>query len=416
MRSYEDGVYYMIGEEKSEGSNFQAVNCYSSTNLVDWDFVGNLISRDDSEPDLGPNRIIERPKVLKNEQTGKYVLFMHVDSSDYKDARVGWGTGDTICGEYTYLGSSRPLDKQIRDIGVFKDEDGTAYLLTEDREYGTRIMRLSEDYLSVEEITMEWQYFAESPAMVKRGGTYYIFGSHLTGWNPNDNVYSAAQNLSGPWTEWTEFAPVGTNTYSSQVSFILPLSDDKAIYMGDRWFPDNLGASEYIWLPLQIDGDTVRLDWYDNWSVHMEAGTWQSGLPYTEYEAEAAELSNEARLLDCGECSGSQMVGYIGGDQDGTVSFDVEAACDGDVTMVLKYRNGDEVTTSTFGARNALVSVGGVEQTVDFPSTRHKGGQTAKSVVQTAVKKGSNIVTVSGADSWGPDLDVLLVPGLSCSA
>jgi hypothetical protein len=49
-------------------------------------------------------------------------------------------------------------------------------------------MRLSEDYLQVEEITMEWEYFAESPAMVKRGGTYYIFGSHLTGWNPNDNV------------------------------------------------------------------------------------------------------------------------------------------------------------------------------------------------------------------------------------
>ena len=49
-------------------------------------------------------------------------------------------------------------------------------------------MKLSEDYLAVDEITMEWEYFAESPAMVKRGSTYYIFGSHLTGWNPNDNV------------------------------------------------------------------------------------------------------------------------------------------------------------------------------------------------------------------------------------
>jgi hypothetical protein len=222
--------------------------------------------------------------------------------------------------------------------------------------------------------------------------------------------------LSGPWTEWAEFAPVGTNTYSSQVTFILHLGDDKAIYMGDRWFPNNLGASEYVWLPLKIDGETVQLDWYDNWSVDIGAGTWQPGLPYKEYEAEAAELSNEARLVDCGECSGSRMVGYIGGDQDGTVSFDVEVECDGDVTMVLKYRNGDEVTTSTYGARNAIVSVGGTEHIIDFPSTRHRGGRTAESIVHATVKQGSNVVTVSGADGWGPDLDVLLVPAVGCSA
>lgn len=49
-------------------------------------------------------------------------------------------------------------------------------------------MALSDDYLNVTEITYEWKYFAESPAMLKQNGYYFIFGSHLTGWDANDNV------------------------------------------------------------------------------------------------------------------------------------------------------------------------------------------------------------------------------------
>lgn len=124
--------------------------------------------------DLGPNRIVERPKVLFNDKTGKYVLWMHIDSSDYADAKVGVATGDSVCGKYStsaslsecfapgwsvrngfrrvnlrlmvcffcanrgcvfavdYLRSFRPLGFQSRDMGLFKDDDGTGYLLTED--------------------------------------------------------------------------------------------------------------------------------------------------------------------------------------------------------------------------------------------------------------------------------------------
>jgi hypothetical protein len=122
----------MIGEEKSSGSAFQAVNCYSSTNLIEWNFERRLLTRTEEDGDLGPNRVIERPKVIKNDKTGLYVMWLHVDSSDYKDARVGVATSDSICGEYEYHESFRPLGFQSRDIGLFKDEDESAYLLTED--------------------------------------------------------------------------------------------------------------------------------------------------------------------------------------------------------------------------------------------------------------------------------------------
>ena len=92
-------TFYLIGEDKSGGSAFQNVNCYSSRDLVQWTYEGALLSRTGSG-DLGPNRIIERPKVIFNDKTGKYVMWMHVDSSDYGDAKVGVAVGETVCGRY----------------------------------------------------------------------------------------------------------------------------------------------------------------------------------------------------------------------------------------------------------------------------------------------------------------------------
>ena len=144
-------TFYLIGEDKAQGSAFQNINCYSSRDLVQWKFEGRLLSRQGSG-DLGPNRIVERPKVIYNDRTRQYVMWMHIDSSDYKDARVGVAVGDQVCGSYRrshwhglagvsgkgmltgvgYLRSFRPLGFQSRDMGLFKDDDGTAYLLTED--------------------------------------------------------------------------------------------------------------------------------------------------------------------------------------------------------------------------------------------------------------------------------------------
>jgi hypothetical protein len=72
--------------------------------------------------------------------------------------------------------------------------------------------------------------------MIYQNGRYYAFGSHLTGWRPNDNIYSTASSLFGPWSSWATFAPTGTNTYDSQTNFILQYNG-KVIYMGDRYEP-----------------------------------------------------------------------------------------------------------------------------------------------------------------------------------
>jgi sucrose-6-phosphate hydrolase SacC (GH32 family) len=123
-----NGTFYMVGEDKSPGTRFPNVNCYSSPNLVEWTYVGSLLN----EQSLQEYKVIERPKVLFNPQTRKYVLYMHADSGDYKLARVGVATSDSVCGKYTFRRGFRPLGHESRDMGVYQEPDGSAYLLSED--------------------------------------------------------------------------------------------------------------------------------------------------------------------------------------------------------------------------------------------------------------------------------------------
>jgi hypothetical protein len=269
-------TYYMVGEDKSAGATFTAVACYSSTDLATWTRMGDALSRQGSG-DLAAGRVVERPKVVYNSTTGQYVMWMHIDNSSYSDARAGVATSPTPCGPYTYRGSSRPLGYESRDIGLFKDDDGTAYLLTEDRRNGLRVDRLSADHTSVVSATAVLADL-ESPAMVKVNGRYFLFASHLTGWSTNDNAYATASSPSGPWSGFTTFAPSGSRTFNSQTSFVLPVSGSSGttyVYIGDRWNPNDLNSSQPIWLPLTINGGTASMNtFYESWSIDTATGSW----------------------------------------------------------------------------------------------------------------------------------------------
>lgn len=407
----EGDTYYLIGEDKTDGSAFQNVNCYSSTDLVQWTYVGALLSQTASG-DLGPNRVVERPKVLYNASTKKYVLWMHIDSSSYGEAKVGVATGTSVCGAYTYLGSWQPLGYQSRDIGLFQDDDGSAYLLTEDRANGLRIDALTADYLNVSSAVALFADY-EAPAMVKRDGVYYLFASHLSGWDPNDNEYATATNLSGPWSSWATFATAGSDTYTSQTNYVLPVSDDLVVYLGDRWVSSDLMASTYVWLPLTFSGTTttVTMANYVNWIPNVAAGgSWTAGPTENDPEGEAATLSGGAKVVTCSGCSGGEAAGYIGGSSSGggVVTFSgVTSSASTTTTVRVKYENGDGAP------RYANVTCGGAERRVAFLPTASGQGAPGSSVVQCALAAGSgNVVVIAGEGdgSYGPDVDRIMVP------
>src|ERR1700674_947272 len=56
-------TYYWIGEYKDTSGLFLATACYSSADLQHWTFVNKTLVKQASG-DLGPNRVVERPKIL----------------------------------------------------------------------------------------------------------------------------------------------------------------------------------------------------------------------------------------------------------------------------------------------------------------------------------------------------------------
>lgn len=269
-------TYYWFGEDRSQDNEPDRgyVSCYSSKNLVDWKFLHQVVQLSDPEH-LGPGWILERPKVFYNAPTKKFVMYAHLDDRHYKLARVAVLTCNTVDGDYQYLKSFRPLGEESRDIGQFIDDDGSAYLIFEDRPHGFHIARLSDDYLNVEKEMSLIPEHLEGGALVHYQGLYYAIGSGLSGWNPNPNKFATSSSLSGPWSEFKDIAPPDKNTYGSQSTMMLKIKGTRTtsvIFMGDIWRPFQQWDSRYLWMPLQIGNGQLSLPPPAPWKLNVHTG------------------------------------------------------------------------------------------------------------------------------------------------
>ncbi len=314
---YHEGAYYWYGEMKTGktwmpksnaswgGSRVDVtgVSCYSSRDLLNWKPEGNVLpaNQDDPTHDLHTSKVVERPKVIYNRATGKFVMWMHIDSMNYGKASVGVAISDSPTGPFTYLYSIRPnkgvwpknadeADKQsdppahyvrdhekgqmARDMTLFVDDDQRAYLFYSAEENATHhIALLNDDYT---QLTGQYKRVfidrsMEAPAVFKRDGRYYFIASGCTAWHPNPARSAVADSIWGPWTELGNPC-VGKNsdvTFYSQSTYVLPIQgkDDAYIFMADRWNPKNLEDSRYVWLPIEFNGDRPEVRWQDKWST-----------------------------------------------------------------------------------------------------------------------------------------------------
>lgn len=346
-------TWYWYGEDKTNGYRpVEGVHCYSSKDLYNWKDEGIALDAievpdehygDDSYVDLtvfetneelkalygdyagqpaddptyetkleevywnlAEDRcVMERPKVLYNESTGKYVMWWHCDgrtptnTADYGKARAGVAVADSPAGPFKFVGAyllaSDPntdhswddVGGHVRDMNVFKDDDGTAYVLYSSEGNTTMyIARLNDDYTYLakdpEDMVLDEDFAIistdsrEAPAMFKYNDKYYLITSGCTGWAPNQAAYAVADDPLGPWTRMGNpcVGDTNNNTFSTQSTCVIPVdpANGEFIYMGDRWSDDgsnNLSAHpRYVWLPIEFGSDnTIMIKDYADWTL-----------------------------------------------------------------------------------------------------------------------------------------------------
>jgi beta-galactosidase len=310
---YHGGQYYWYGEIK-EGKTYLpevnaswggtrvdvvGVSCYSSKDLLNWEFEGNVLPAKPGT-DLDPKVVLERPKVVYNAKTKKFVMWFHSDSLDYAAARHGVAVSDSPTGVFTYLGSARPhvevwpanvteaqkADKasalvrdfsrgqMVRDLTVFVDDDGKAYLFAASEDNPTmHISELTDDYLKTtgKYVRVFEGRSMEAPAVFKRKGKYYLIASGCTAWEPNAARSAVADSIWGPWTELGNpcQGDRAEITFHGQGTYVLPIAGkkDAFVFMADRWIKDDLPDSRYLWLPIEFTAEgKPEIRWRDQWA------------------------------------------------------------------------------------------------------------------------------------------------------
>ncbi len=293
--------FYWYGEHRYRDFKSKGISCYRSRDLVTWEYRGDILS-DTSDPELSPS-YMERPKVIYNAHTKRYVMWFHWENGrHYGEARAAVASGDAPDEPFTYHGSFRPLAEtgfddpgdpeanedgsptrpgyMSRDCTLFKDDDGTAYFISAWNENASlNLYLLSPDYMHIEKVAAALYagQKREAPCLFKRDGLYYLITSGCTGWNPNQAKWACSKNIEHGWSQLKNLGD--ETTYRSQPAFVYPVKGSETtsvLYTGDRWGPAfgaSVAESQYVWLPLKFKSDgSVSMEWYDTVKIDAFKG------------------------------------------------------------------------------------------------------------------------------------------------
>lgn len=324
--------YYWYGEHKIEGKAGNkahvGVHVYSSDDLYNWTDEGIALKvvEDDPNHDIAKGCVLERPKVIFNEKTSKFVMWFHLELKDqgYSTARSGVAVANSPTGPFTFVRSLRPnashwpvnvqdfhkeavadsikeaycggkgclsvhvdslnllgrdfeKGQMARDMNLFVDHDGLAYHIYSSEENSTtHISHLSDDYTNYSGKYARFfaNRYMEAPTIFRtQQGKYFFIGSDCTGWAPNAARSASANSIWGPWTELGNPC-VGENadlTFNSQSTYVLPVKnkENAFIFMGDRWNPENAIDGRYVWMPLTIKDGKPVMEWQEDWDMNI---------------------------------------------------------------------------------------------------------------------------------------------------
>ena len=173
----ENGTYYWLGENKDHTTGEDevwtwGVRLYSSNDLMNWRDEGLIVP---PEPEnrgsiLHPARHLDRPHLLFNEKTKKYVLWLKFcDDSHYAVL-----TADALKGPYTIVNDRYfPYGRKCGDFDLYKDEAGNAYIYFEADHTDLLGAHLSADYTQVEGEPVAI-YSGRKPPETREAPTHFV--------------------------------------------------------------------------------------------------------------------------------------------------------------------------------------------------------------------------------------------------
>lgn len=318
---YIDGVYYWYGENKEKTTGDTdvwtwGVRCYTSTDLYNWEDKGLIIEPDleDKSSSLHPSAMLDRPHIIYNRETKKYVCWMKIMNPDGTQTETVM-TADHILGPYEMVREGlKPLNMSAGDFDLAVAPDGKAYYYFERVHSETICADLTADYTDVTGYySTHFPHSApphvrEATAHFYRKGKHYLVTSGTTGYLPNPSEVAVADTWHGPYKVLGDPHPgdESRTSYHSQISSVFKVEGKKDLYIAvaDRWVPDhmelkyeeyaaeferlfdpdfegekkfdekfgvdserNTSISDYVWLPFRFDGEMAYLDWMDEWRI-----------------------------------------------------------------------------------------------------------------------------------------------------
>lgn len=317
---YENGKYYWYGEnkEKTDGKNgiwHWGVRMYESRDLYNWKDLGLIIPPEPDKPEspLHPTACMDRPHIIYNAATKKYVCWLKIMEKDGSQ-RSTVLTADALTGPYTMVRTGlKPLNMSAGDFDLVVAPDGKAYYYFERVHSETICADLTADYTDVTGYYSTHfprpypPYVREATAHFLRRGKHYLITSGTTGYLPNPSEVAMGPSWHGPFEVLGDPCPddKSQTTYHAQISSVFKVPGKKDLYIacGDRWAPGemnlqyqdykqtfeaifnpeadqsrlkptghsdqalNTSLADYVWLPFRFDGDMAYLDWKDEWRI-----------------------------------------------------------------------------------------------------------------------------------------------------
>lgn len=274
-----------------EDAVFDAVTCYSSDNLADWHYEGDVLTRSETDRD-GRATWVGRLGVAYIKEKKQYALF--IQHADRNGTGVLIATADTPTGQFRWhrRKDMKPLigTHNTGDQTVFTDEDtGLSYLIYS---YGRGRSRIYVSEIGVRgdsiDLTDCTQVFRgesrEGNCMFKYKGRYYMCASNIYGWDGSYAYWLAADDIRGPYLPENDMQVMegceADYAHVSQTGFFYTVRGTKqetVIYCGDRWadFAGN-GLGYNQWVPLSFGDDgQPQFNSLSSWLLNSETGEWR---------------------------------------------------------------------------------------------------------------------------------------------